>query len=258
MTDLSDKSNNGSEPPTDSVENVIAEVAEMKGWMRDDQAVMLWGAASQVPPGGQIVEIGSYHGKSAIVLARGSEPSVRVVAIDPHAGNDRGPGEWEGLAEDGQADNDHFEANLVSAGVRSRVEHVREFSDDAHPHVTGPIDALYIDGAHGYAPAVSDISGWGKRVNPGGIMMIHDVYNSVFVSLAVIRLLYLSNEWTYLGHAQSMAQYQKSSTSRLSNLVRHLRDLPWFARNMTLKALRAVKLEKVGRLLGHEPGSGLY
>lgn len=258
MSEVRQNPDSPAAPSEGGVEQLIGEISSMEGWLRDDQARMLWAAAHEVAPNGQIVEIGSYHGKSAIVLARASDPTVRVVAIDPHAGNDRGPGEWDGLAADGQADNEQFEANLRATGVWDRITHVREFSDDAHPHVSGEIDALYVDGAHGYAPAVSDISGWGDRVAPGGTMMIHDVYNSVFVSLAVIRLLYLSNEWTYLGHAQSMAQYRKVPSSRFANLGRHMRDIPWFARNMVLKALRAIGLERLGRVLGHEPGSGLY
>jgi hypothetical protein len=80
-------------------------VKSWQGWMREAQGKALWNAAERVKPGGQIVEIGSFQGKSAAVLARSAEVSVTVVAIDPHAGNDRGPGEWDGVAEDGQADH---------------------------------------------------------------------------------------------------------------------------------------------------------
>ncbi len=55
-------------------------------------------------------------------------------------------------------------ANLAAAGVADRVRHVRKPSGSALGDVDGPIDLLYIDGAHRYTPAKDDISagatGW--------------------------------------------------------------------------------------------------
>ena len=44
---------------------------------------------------GRIVEIGSFRGRSMIVLASAAAPGVELVAIDPHGGSDRGPQEIE-------------------------------------------------------------------------------------------------------------------------------------------------------------------
>jgi hypothetical protein len=56
------------------------------------------------------------------VLAIGADPSVEVVAIDPHAGNDRGPQEIEGFVDEAETDHERFEANLAAAGVGDRVD----------------------------------------------------------------------------------------------------------------------------------------
>src|SRR5947208_168366 len=93
----------------------LAAVRGVEGWMTDDQARRLWDAARAVPAGGRIVEIGSYRGRSTIVLARATE--AEVIAIDPHAGTDRGPQEIEGYASEAQSDHDAFLANLDQAGV---------------------------------------------------------------------------------------------------------------------------------------------
>lgn len=232
-----------------------------QGWMREAQGKALWNAAERVKPGGQIVEIGSFQGKSAAVLARSADSSVTVVAIDPHAGNDRGPGEWDGVAEDGQADHDAFIANLTEAGVVGRVTHAREFSNLASGLVEGPIDFLYVDGAHGYAPASDDITRWGGRVVVGGEMFIHDVYNSLFVTLAVLRHLSLSRRWRYVGRARSLAMYERVNLGPfgvLRNFALHAASLPWFVRNAFVRLLRTVGLEKLARPLGHVPGEGMY
>ncbi len=232
-----------------------------QGWMREAQGKALWNAAERVKPGGQIVEIGSFHGKSAAVLARSAARSVTVVAIDPHAGNDRGPGEWDGAVEDGQADNSAFLANLASAGVADRVTHVREFSNLASGLVEGPIDVLYIDGAHGYGPASDDITRWGSRVVVGGELFIHDVYNSLFVTLAVLRHLSFSRRWRYVGRSRSLAMYERVDLGvfgSVRNLALHLASLPWFVRNACVRLLRTLGLEKFARPLGHVPGEGMY
>ena len=236
-------------------------VKNWQGWMREAQGKALWNAAERVQPSGQIVEIGSFHGKSAAVLARAAQPSVKVIAIDPHAGNDRGPGEWEGIAEDGQADNDAFIANLTEAGVLGRVNHVREFSGLASAVVDGPINVLYIDGAHGYAPASDDILRWGGRVVIGGEMFIHDVYNSLWVTVAVLRHLALSRRWRYVGRVRSLAMYERVNLGPLGvlrNCALHLASLPWFVRNAFVRSLRAVGLERLAKPLGHVPGEGMY
>ena len=232
-----------------------------QGWMREAQGKALWNAAERVKPGGQIVEIGSFQGKSTAVLARSADSSVTIVAIDPHAGNDRGPGEWDGVAEDGQADHDAFITNLTEAGVVDRVTHAREFSNLASGLVDGSIDFLYVDGAHGYAPASDDITRWGGRVVVGGEMFIHDVYNSLFVTLAVLRHLSLSRRWRYVGRARSLAMYERVDLGPfgvLRNFALHAASLPWFVRNAFVRLLRTVGLEKLARPLGHVPGEGMY
>ena len=108
------------------------------------------------------------------------------MAIDPHAGNDRGPQEIEGFGDEAAVDHDVFNRNLADAGVRDRVTHVRAFSDAAHAQVDGPIDLLYIDGAHRYGPARADIRDWGARVADGGTMLIHDSFSSIGVTLAIL------------------------------------------------------------------------
>lgn len=238
----------------------VTSIERIEGWLRPAQAERLWDLASAVPSGGQIVEIGSYQGKSTVVLASAARDDVRVVAIDPHAGNDRGPGEWHGSADDGQADHEAFLANLRAGGVDQRVTHVREFSQRAHGLVDGTIDLLYIDGAHGYAPADDDISTWGARVVPGGAMAIHDVNTSLFVTAAVLRRLLISPEWTYEGKIRSMALYRRqpvAGTQRLTNAGRQLANIPWFIRNLAFRSAGAIGLGAIAAR-GEAPGGGFY
>ena len=113
------------------------------------------------------------------MLARAAADGVDVVAIDPHAGNDRGPQEITGKEAEAAEDHEVFHRNLEAAGVADRIRHLRLFSDAALPEVPGPVDLLYIDGAHRWRPAAADIRQWGAKVPPGGHMLIHDSFSSV-------------------------------------------------------------------------------
>ena len=143
-----------------------------------------------------MVEIGSFRGRSAIVLAGAG---AEVVCIDPHAGSDRGPQEIAADADRGSADHEAFHANLARAGVAERVRHVRAFSDAALEQVPGPVDVLFVDGAHRFGPARADLVRWGDRVRPGGRMLVHDAWSSVGVTLALLTTTVFARRWRYVG-----------------------------------------------------------
>ena len=212
------------------------------GWLTDEQAAMLTEAAAACPAGGQIVEIGSFRGKSTLVLAKAARPGAAVVAIDPHAGTDRGPQEIEGYGAEAATDRVLFEKNLADAGVLDRVRHVAEFSERAHDAVADPIDVLYIDGAHRYRPARADIRQWGARVADGGTLLVHDSFSSVGVTLAIMRELVFGRRFRYTGRSRSLARYDADldRAGRIGNVARQLAQLPWFVRNVALKAVLSV------------------
>ncbi len=238
-----------------SFADALAAVRGVEGWMTDAQLRRLWDAARELPAAATVVEIGSYRGRSAIVLASAAPAEARVVAIDPHAGGDRGPGEIHGSAADGERDNAAFRANLAAAGVLERIEHVRLPSARAHARVDGEIDLLHVDGAHRYAPARDDLAGWGARVRPGGRMLIHDAFSSIGVTGAQLRLLVLSDRFRYLGREGSLAAYRRERLQggeRARNALHQLAELPWLARNLLVKLLLSLRLRRAARLLGAE------
>ena len=229
-------------------ESIADTVAGIDGWMSPDQGRRLWDAASRCPVGGRIVEIGSFRGKSTVVLASAAADGVEVVAIDPHAGNDRGPQELEGFERDAETDHEVFLANLSAVGLADRVRHVREFSDRAHDAVADPIDVLYVDGAHRFGPARSDLRDWGARVGDGGTLLVHDAFSSVGVTLAILREMTVSGRFRYTGRSRSLAEFRADpGAPRARHVARVMAQLPWFAKNLLLKVALLVG---VGRLLG--------
>ena len=222
-------------------------VAGVKGWMTRGQGEALYEAARGCPPGGRIVEIGSFQGRSTIVLASAAPEGATVFAIDPHAGNDRGPEQISGYADAAADDHAAFLANLAAAGVADRVTHMRMFSDAALDELDGPVDVVYVDGAHRYAPARADIRDWGRRVGAGGTLLIHDSFSSVGVTLAILRELAFGRRFRYVGRSRSLAIYRADLRRGVAaNAARQLAQLPWFVKNLALKV--ALKLG-LGKLL---------
>lgn len=233
----------------------------VQGWLTDAQARALYDAAQAVGPGGRIVEIGSFRGRSTIILASALPKGVELVAIDPHGGGDRGPQEIAPDATRGDEDHAAFVANLERAGVSERVRHVREMSQDALQELPGPVTLLFVDGAHRYRPASDDIARWGERVPVGGAMLIHDAFNAVGVTLAQVRLLVASKRWRYEGRRGSLAIYRRSSLSAIelaSNALAQLVELPYFVRNGLVKVLLLARLRPLAQLLGHRQGDWPY
>src|SRR4051795_6705981 len=118
-------------PHPSGLDEATEAVADVEGWMTPGQARKLWDCASALGPDGRVVEIGSFRGRSIIVLAKAAPDGADLVAIDPHAGNDRGPQELSGFEEDAAEDNVVFRRNLARAGVADRVRHLRRFSSEA-------------------------------------------------------------------------------------------------------------------------------
>jgi predicted O-methyltransferase YrrM len=230
----------------------------VEGWLTDEQARRLFERASEAQ---RIVEIGSFRGRSAIVMAKAAPPGAELVAIDPHAGNDRGPQEIEADAARGNEDHRAFVANLERAGVAGSVRHVRLPSQDALGEVDGELDLLYVDGAHRFGPARDDLARWGERVRPGGRMLVHDSFSSVGVTLASLRLLLASSQFRYAGRSGSLAEYvreQLDGRARLANAASQLAQLPWFVRNLAVKLAIVLGLRPLARLLGHRSGPWPY
>jgi Methyltransferase domain len=244
-----------------SFEEALDAVRDIEGWLTDAQARRLWEGAGAVPAPGRIVEIGSFHGRSTILLARAAPEGSDVVAIDPHAGTDRGPREWVTSSELGESDRRRFPANLERAGVAGRVRQVRLHSHDALGEVIGQVDLLFVDGAHRYRPVCGDLLRWGGRVRSGGTLFVHDAFSSVGVTLALLRLMVFARNWSWRGRTGSLAEYRREpvrGAARLGGALRQLAQLPWFVRNLLVKLALVLRLRPVAHALGHRSGPWPY
>jgi hypothetical protein len=164
----------------------LAAAAGIPGWLTFLEASALHRAANEAPPG-NFVEIGSFCGRSSVVLAgaleaRGSDG--RLWCIDPFSGAGE-PGIQQtgqqklmrklGLARSRIASTyEAFAANLGRLGLARRVVTFAAFSQDALPVTHGDFALAFIDGWHNYENTFRDARLIRDRVTPGGFVLFHD------------------------------------------------------------------------------------
>jgi predicted O-methyltransferase YrrM len=148
--------------------------SKVPGFLLESEARFLGMAAACTPGQGGIVEIGSFKGKSTVMLAKVSQHYGLgpITAIDPHNFNNEELHEYRTTA--GSSSYDEFLRSIKSAGVAHLVDVRRAFSTDVAKQWNQPIRFLWIDGDHSYAGAKSDFDGFLPSVAPGGTIALHD------------------------------------------------------------------------------------
>jgi len=71
---------------------------------------------------------------------------------------------------------DDARAVLNDAGLEGSVVALVGDSPTVGRHWTTPLALLFIDGGHGSEPAHRDFETWTPHVEPGGLLVIHDVF----------------------------------------------------------------------------------
>lgn len=210
------------------------------GWLTRDQARVLDAAARQVPDAGTVVEIGTHHGRSTVVLARALPEGARLVAVDPF------PDDWRY----GEAGTEGAcRANLERAGVTGRVDLRVTTSRAARERWSGPADLVYVDGKHDVASLVDDLR-WSRFLPAGGTVLVHDAFSSLGVTVGLLGVLAGSRRLRYVDRTGSLARLEVARPTAADRL-RPLREVPWWLRNLVVKVLLRLRLRPVAAALGH-------
>jgi predicted O-methyltransferase YrrM len=157
-------------PDADLPTDARLAIEGVEGMISLVEAALLYGLAARVAEGSCIVEVGSYRGRSAVALALGAPPGVRVYAVDPHE-------TFIGVlgGEFGPADRVSFLENVERAGVGDRVTLLNTSSDLAAEGWTERIGLLWIDGDHRYESVRRDWLAWLPQLDAASIVAFHDV-----------------------------------------------------------------------------------
>jgi hypothetical protein len=164
---------------TELVGRIEKDLAAVEGWLSHRETRFLTLLAASPTAQGDVLEIGSFRGRSTIALAHATSlaneafPAFRsrVIAVDPLLDDD--PLMQTPLAP-GSAE-ERFERNLQQAGVRDQVEFHRGYSYELARSFDRPLRLLWIDGDHSYPSSKQDYDLFAHYLVPGGMLAMHDV-----------------------------------------------------------------------------------
>jgi MMP 1-O-methyltransferase len=156
--------------------------SRIRGWLTDGEQSLLYRLAQDVPGGGTIVELGSWMGRSTIMLAAGSQSGAgaTVYAVDLFAAD---VGETKDeysahLVGEGPDYFPAFERNIRDAGFETAVVPMRGLTGEVGRRWSGgPIDLLFIDADHSYKGVREDFLAWSPHCVPGTHCVFHDYLN---------------------------------------------------------------------------------
>ncbi|MBI2172702.1 MAG: class I SAM-dependent methyltransferase [Candidatus Aenigmarchaeota archaeon] len=194
---------------------------DIPGWLADEEGELLYRLAMECKDG-EIVEIGSWKGKSTVWLAEGSRAGrgLKIHAIDPHKGYD------------GKSTLKEFKDNIARAGVGGMIIPVVKTSEEAAKGFSKPVGLIFIDGSHEYNDVKKDFELWFPRLVDGGVMAFHDtlgydgprrLVNELVYKSRSFRNVRLVNNITYAVKAENT--FPDRLRNRLSLLIKRLREM---------------------------------
>lgn len=128
----------------------------------------LYSTAKKLPINANIVEIGSYMGRSTVSLAYACRGANRhIYAIDTFDGNDSDFSD--------RCFFDEFLENITKRGLAETVTPIQCLSSEAAKNWSRPIHLLFIDGSHEYDDVLQDYNNFFPHIVEGGIVALHDV-----------------------------------------------------------------------------------
>lgn len=167
-----------------AAEQLFAYAEGVTGFMPADEGRALYDAAVRYLGDGVGVEIGTYCGKSTVMLGAAAQAGGGLLyTVDHHHGSEEHQAGWE-----------YHDATMVDpvTGLFDTLPVLRHTLDGAglDDHVVAivgksavvargwqtPVRFLFIDGGHTEEAAQRDYEGWARWVVSGGALVIHDVF----------------------------------------------------------------------------------
>ena len=169
-----------------SMDSLIKDFNSIKGFLAHHEGIFLYNLAKKYCLNSFAVEIGSYCGKSACYIGQGcKENKTYLITIDHHRGSE----EQQYGEEYFDPDEYDYENKRVDT-MPTLLKNINKFelvdfidpmissSQTASEKVSDGIDLVFIDGSHTFESARTDYASWKNKIRKGGILAIHDIYDT--------------------------------------------------------------------------------
>jgi MMP 1-O-methyltransferase len=157
----------------------VSDTARIPSWLGRDEGLALARACAPLPLHAVIVEIGSFLGKSAILMAGACKMrgSGRVHCIDPFdtSGDAFSAPVYRAIAAaDGHSLRERFDANIARANLGAWIEVHEGTAASVAARWTTPVDLLFLDGDQSRDGARIAYDSWMPFLKPGGTIALHN------------------------------------------------------------------------------------
>ncbi|MFV9632678.1 class I SAM-dependent methyltransferase [Mycobacterium neumannii] len=167
-----------------TTDELFALAEQVIGFMPHDEGRALFDAAVKYLGDGIGVEIGTYCGKSTVLLGAAAQQTGGVIyTVDHHHGSEEHQPGWE-YHDESMVDpvTGLFDTlptarhTLDAAGLDDHVVAIVGRSPVVARGWRTSLRFLFIDGGHTEEAAQRDFDGWAKWVEVGAALVIHDVF----------------------------------------------------------------------------------
>ena len=158
----------------------------IKGFLAHEEGLFLYELTKKYCLKNFAVEVGSYCGKSACYIGQAcKENKTYLMTIDHHRGSE----EQQYGEEYFDPDEYNYDKEIVDT-LPTLLKNIQKFrfeevilpvvnsSELASKEIENNIDLVFIDGSHTFESARKDYVSWKNKIRIGGILAIHDVYDS--------------------------------------------------------------------------------
>ena len=154
---------------------LVKEASDVEGFLspREMDFLALLGAVPTAAEG-VVLEIGSFKGKSTVILAKAgrlAQPGVVINAVVPMTAPSKTDPDLQGQS----SSLDDFQRNIEQQGVAANVRLHQMLSSELAPTWDKPLRLLWIDGDHTYAGTKADFDGFAPHLADKAIVAFHDV-----------------------------------------------------------------------------------
>ena len=166
--------------------NDLNKFDSIKGFLAHEEGIFLYELTKKYCLKNFAVEVGSYCGKSACYIGQAcKENKTYLMTIDHHRGSE----EQQYGEEYFDPDEYNYDKEIVDT-LPTLLKNIQKFqfeevilpvvnsSELASKEIQNNIDLVFIDGSHTFESARKDYVSWKNKIRIGGILAIHDVYDS--------------------------------------------------------------------------------
>lgn len=160
------------------------DLAQVKGFLADDEAQTLYEMALKYSSKGPCLEIGSYCGLSSIYIGSACKQNDSLLyAVDHHRGSEEhqlgeeyhDPALYDSK-EQLMDSFTEFRRNIRKAELDNWLVPLVASSQVASKFWSRPLSMVFIDGGHSLEAAMIDYRSWAPHVMRGGLLAIHDIF----------------------------------------------------------------------------------